>query len=275
MRTLAYWATLFVWLGLATSSPAEPFEVVATTSLLREVLQGVGGTRLRVTTLIPPASCPGHFDLRPHDVATIKRARAVFAHQFEQFVDRIDNLPSTSVRVVRVEVPGNWLVPTVYARAVEKVGQALCQIDPAGETVYQRNVQRLLRNIQRIDQRLQQQLRQSGVVNTPVIGSAMLEPLLRWMGLKVVATYGRSENLTPAQWQQVAQAARAEKVRLVIDNLQSGAQTALELSREIGAQHVVLSNFPGGIPHANSWESCLVENVRRVIEATKRSPPAK
>jgi len=82
------------------------------------------------------------------------------------------------------------------------------------------------------------------------------------MGLKVVATYGRAEDLTPAEWQRVTVAAREAGGRLVIDNLQSGANTGVGLARELGAQHVTLSNFPGGFPHTASWESCLREAWR-------------
>lgn len=266
---------LVLWLGVAAAALAEPLRVVATTSLLASVLGDIGGQRVQVSVLIPPASCPGHFDLRPGDVATMSRSGVLFAHQFERFVDRVGEVAGKQVRVYRIAVQGNWLVPGTYAQAAEKVAGILSQIDPAGRAVYQRNLKQLRLRASRVDTELKNRLKQAGVANTPVVGSEMLEPLLRWMELKVAATYGRAEDLTPAEWQRVTASARGAGVRLVIDNLQSGANTGRELARELGAQHVMLSNFPGGFPNTSSWESCLRENVRRIIEAVQAQKRAK
>jgi zinc transport system substrate-binding protein len=264
------------WLGVVAAAPAEPLRVVATTSLLASLLKDIGGQRVQISVLIPPASCPGHFDLRPGDVTTISRSGVLFAHQFERFVDRIGEVAGKQVRVYRIAVQGNWLVPTTYAQAAEKVADILSRIDPAGRAIYQRNLQQLRLRASQLDTELKAHLKRAGVTaNTPVVGSEMLEPLLRWMGLKVIATYGRAEDLTPTEWQRVTASARGVGVRLVIDNLQSGANTGVELARELGAQHVMLSNFPGGFPNTSSWESCLRENVRRVIEAVKVQKRAK
>ena len=39
-------------------------------------------------------------------------------------------------------------------------------------------------------------------------------------------------------------AGRLHKVRLVVDNRQSGPSVGAGIAREIGAEHVVLTNFP-------------------------------
>jgi ABC-type Zn uptake system ZnuABC Zn-binding protein ZnuA len=174
-----------------------------------------------------------------------------------------------------VVVPGNWLVPSTYAQAAERVATILSQIDPAGRAVYQRNLRQLRLRASKLDAELQTRLKQAGASNVPVVCSRMLEPLLQWMGLKVVATYGRAEDLTPAEWQQVTASVRSAGVRLLVDNLQSGATTGVELARELVVKHVMLSNFPGGLANTSSWESCLRENVRRVIEAVKACKQAK
>lgn len=275
MRRVSVSLALALWLGAAVTLPAEPLRVVATTSLLASLLRDIGGQRVQVSVLIPPASCPGHFDLRPGDVATISRSGVLFAHQFERFVDRIGEVAGKQVRVYRISVPGNWLVPRTCTEAAGKVAEILSQIDPAGKAVYQRNLERLRQRASTLETELKSRLKQAGVPNTPVVGSEMLKPLLDWMGLKVVATYGRAEDLTPVEWQRVTATARRAGVRLVIDNLQSGANTGAELARELGARHVMLSNFPGGFPNTPVWESCLRENVRRLIEGVKGQRRAK
>lgn len=267
---------LAAWLGaIAGMVCAEPLRVVATTSLLASVLHDVGGQRVQVSVLIPPTSCPGHFDLRPGDVAAVRRTGVLFAHQFERFVDRLGEAVGKPVQVCRIAIEGNWLVPGTYVRAAEQVAQHLMHLDAAGKPYYQRRLSQLRQRARALDAELRQRLAQAGAPDTPVVGAQMLEPLLRWMGLRPVATYGRAEDLTPAGWHQVARAAREAGARLVVDNLQSGANIGTELARELGVRHVVLSNFPGGLPRTANWESCLRENVRRVIEGVKAQCQAK
>lgn len=270
MKRAIAWITVGMWLGAAVGSPAGPLRVTATTSLLASLLREVGGSRVQVSVLIPPASCPGHFDLRPGDVATIKRSGALFAHQFERFVDRINQLAGEEVKVYRIDVKGNWLVPATCLQASEQIAAVLSQIDRSGAQEYQRNLGRLRQRVRAVEHEMRKQLREAGVLGTPVVVSEMLEPLLRWMELKVVATYGRAEDLTPAEWHRVTTSARQAGVRLVIDNLQSGANTGAELARDLKADHVLLSNFPGGLPNTQSWEKCLREDVRRVVSAVSR-----
>lgn len=267
MRRLMALFIVWIWLGVTAGTFAEPLQVTATTSLLGSLLREVGGPRLRVNVLIPPASCPGHFDLRPGDVAIIRRSRVLFAHQFERFVDRIGEVAGGDTVVYRIDVKGNWLVPATFVEAGERVTNILVRLDPNGAHEYRRNLQRLRQRARAVEDELRRSMRRAGVPGTPVAGSDMLEPLLRWMKLKVVVSYGRAEDLTPAQWLNVVRSARQAGVRLVMDNLQSGANTGVELARDLNAQHVLLSNFPGGLPKTASWEACLRENVRRVISA--------
>jgi len=228
MKRLSVSIALALWLGVAMGSPAEPLRLTATTSLLSSLLKDIGGEHVQVNVLIPPASCPGHFDLRPGDVAAISRSGVLFAHQFERFVDRVGEVAGKQVQVYRIAVPGNWLVPGTYVQAAENVAAILSQIDPTGRAIYQRNLKQLRLRTIRLNAELQTRLKQAGAPNVPVVGSEMLEPLL-----------------------------------------QSGANTGAELARELGAQHVMLSNFPGGFANTLGWENCLRENVRRVAEAVK------
>ncbi len=267
---LAVW----IWLGVAAGSPAEPLRVTATTSLLASLIKDVGGARVEVNVLIPPASCPGHFDLRPGDVAAISRTGVLFAHQFERFVNRVSELGGKRVQIHRIHAEGNWLVPQTYAQAGERVASILSTLDPAGSGEYRRNLGRLRQRTEALDRELKVQMRRAGVSGKPVVASDMLTPLLIWMGMQVVAVYGRAEDLTPLEWRRVVDTARRANVRLVIDNLQSGASTGKEMARELNAQHVTLSNFPGAFPNTASWEQCLRENVRRVILAVKEGSAA-
>jgi zinc transport system substrate-binding protein len=54
--------------GTARAQEAGRLKVVATTSLIAEIVSDLGGPAVAIATLIPPASCPGHFDIKPDDM---------------------------------------------------------------------------------------------------------------------------------------------------------------------------------------------------------------
>ena len=83
-----------------------------------------------------------------------------------------------------------------------------------------------------------------------------------------MATYGRPEDLTPAQMEELVAEAQEAGVALVIDNLQSGATTlGASMEQDIEAIPVTISNFPGGLENTETWEKAIDKNVDLLLEA--------
>ena len=66
---------------------------------------------------------------------------------------------------------------------------------------------------------------------------------------------------------RLAAAGREAGAQLVIDNLQSGVDFGAKLAREIGAVHVVLSNFPGAMPRTATLIDLLTRNAESLFSA--------
>ena len=49
--------------------------VVASTANVSAIVKAIGGERVSVTTIAPAGMCPGHFDVRPSDIAAVNRAK--------------------------------------------------------------------------------------------------------------------------------------------------------------------------------------------------------
>jgi zinc transport system substrate-binding protein len=96
----------------------------------------------------------------------------------------------------------------------------------------------------------------------------MQEGFVRWAGFDVVATFGRPEDLTPAQVAALIDQAQEAGVALVIDNLQSGTTTlGASMEQDIEAITVTISNFPGGLQNTGTWEKAIDKNVDLLLEA--------
>jgi hypothetical protein len=86
-----------------------------------------------------------------------------------------------------------------------------------------------------------------------VICSAWQEPFLTWMGYEVVATYGPPDQATAARAAALADVAK--DIDVVVDNLQSGPPAGQALARDVGARHVVLTNFVLGSNYLEALEA--------------------
>jgi zinc transport system substrate-binding protein len=96
----------------------------------------------------------------------------------------------------------------------------------------------------------------------------MQADFVEWAGFDVVATYGRPEDLSPADVDQLVTEAKQAGAALVIDNLQSGSTTlGAAMEPDIEAIPVTISNFPGGLENTETWEKAIDKNVDLLLGA--------
>src|SRR4030043_1688804 len=118
--------------GCSTEKSAK-LKVVTSTSLISQIVERVGGDRVSVVNIIPPAQCPGHFDIKPGDVQELADARFFIIHnwQGEKFSeDLIASANNANLTVVKVELAGNWMTPQEQRDATDKKVAALDKINP-------------------------------------------------------------------------------------------------------------------------------------------------
>src|SRR4030042_248776 len=167
-----------------------------------------------------------------------------------------------------LNVTGNWMVPAVQAEAVGKIAQALGEIYPENAAYYQGNATERAQTILTYGEDVKRRLQDAGVDGVKVICAALQEGLVRWAGFDVVATFGRPEDLTPAQKADLIAQAQRAGVALVIDNLQSGSTTlGASLEEDIEAIPVSISNFPGGLENTETWEKAIDRNIDLLLAA--------
>ena len=260
-------ATLLAPLSCASSSA----EIIAGSSLIAGIAQDVVDGKLEVHNLIPPGMCPGHYDVKPSDVETLANSKAFIIHTWQQdkanitgLIEAADN-PDLIIKVIAVE--GNWMAPPVQAEAVDKIAQALSDIDPENSVYYQEKAAERIEAILAKGEEVKSRLLEAGVQEVEVICADMQAGFVKWAGFAVVATYGRPEELSVAEVEQLIIQARQAGVALVIDNLQSGgAGKSKAMAEDIEATQVTISNFPGGFEGTETWEKAIDKNVDLLLE---------
>lgn len=244
-----------------------PMRIVTTTSLLECAIREIGGKHVKVSVLVAPGNCPGRYDICPNDLRELSTSRMLFTHEHEGFVPKImDSLGSSKPKQIAIHAGGNWMIPSVYIRALDQVTDALCSLDPTHSGDYRKSFVELKAGYEKLDVDLRHQLKSAGVSRVSVLCSDQQVEIARWMGLAVVDTYPRAEEFTPVLLHYMTDLGRKKNVRLCIDNLQSSPAAGKELAKDIGAAHVTLSSFPCGYAETGTWSKCVQDNVSRVIE---------
>ena len=254
-----------------TTTPTPKLNVVTTTSLIASIVEQVGGDKVQVANIIPPAQCPGQFDIKPSDVQMLADARLFLIHgwQGELFTQQlIQSADNPELKFISLNIPGNWMTPTVQAQAIGNITSTLVEIDPQNAAYYQSNAESQLEAVTAKGNELKVELAAGNLSQINVICDEQVTDLAQWAGFNVVASYPRPDAITPKILQGLIDQGRQSSVALVIGNLQSGTSDAgATMASGIGAVLVTLSNFPSGFANTETWEKAIDKDVNLLLEA--------
>jgi len=260
-------ALLSVFSGCAQDENGK-LKVVTTTSLLECIVEEIGGDLVDVVNIIPPAQCPGHFDVTPQDMQRLADADMFFLHgwQGEKFTqDLIDSADNPDLTVITVGVPGNWMVPAVHSAAVDEVEAALSQADSVNSDSYAAAAEAYKDSIEAKEIEAKARLAPADLGDVKVLCAEKLAGLVAWIGLSVVATYPDPDSMTIELVADLVDQGIENDVTLIIDNLQSGQDAGSGIAEELDCQRIVLTNFPGGFEDTETWEKALDWDIDLIL----------
>jgi manganese/iron transport system substrate-binding protein len=205
---------LFVFIGACTpqavqtpeAAQNEPImQVVATTSILADVVRQVAGERVEVQSLIPPGSDPHSYQLTPRDMAAIAQADLVFmvGAGLEEFLDGVIERTGGNARLVPVSEgiellefehedehededegehedeheegdPHVWFDPNNVIFWVQGIELVLSQMDPLHSAVYAANAEAYIEQLVELDAWVQEQVAVIPVENRLLVTDHLL-----------------------------------------------------------------------------------------------------
>lgn len=166
-----------------TPSSDGRLNVVATTTLVGDVVQQVGGEAIRVSVLLPAGMDPHRFEPTPQDAARLSKADLIFANGagLEEFLARLLKSAAGNAPVIYVSDgipllastglhsaesthemgdPHVWMDPNLVLVWVDNIEQALAKQDPAHASLYQANAESYRKQLTELDAWVRQQVEQ-------------------------------------------------------------------------------------------------------------------
>jgi hypothetical protein len=117
--------------------------------------------------------------------------------------------------------------------------------------------------VKAFDESLRREVPARSWAGARIVASRHQEPFCRRLGLEVIRTLERPEDITPKSWAAGLSAPAA----FVVANLQEGTQAAEALGRNLKIPVAVFSNFPGAPGYGTTYEDLIRANLARLDEA--------
>ncbi len=257
------WAGMSM-LGLSADDDGRLRVAVSNTYLgcaAREVL----ADEVEIVTLAGAGSCPGHFDLRPSQVADLRSCDVLIRFGFQQALEGQIARACPDLPVIRVTVRGGLGVPETFSRLA---GDVLAGVSSLGLSPRHAGLSDAL--AERLDDL---GAWGSGDANgrlagVPVVASRHQAASLRWLGMEVVATLPAADAMRPSDLADAVGEGRQAGVKLVVANRPEGTKLARAVAEQLGATVVVLDNFPQRI-RRGGFDEMVRANVDRLVAAVQ------
>ncbi|MDO8718343.1 MAG: metal ABC transporter substrate-binding protein [Polaromonas sp.] len=275
------------------SFAAEPIQVVASFSILGDLVRAVGGDRVSVTTLVGANEDAHAFTPKPADARAIVKSRLLVINGlgFEPWAQKLAKsagykgetvVASNGVKPLSMPKekghegshhdhdeadPHAWQTPHNVVLYARNIAAALAQVDPAGATAYQANAAAYVKELQALDTWAKAQFAAIPAAKRKVITSHdAFGYFAAQYQIRFLAPQGVSTDAEPSA-RQVAQLIRQiqrEKIRAVFIENMSNPKLLAQLARDAGvtvgpALYVDALSAAGG--PADSYLKLMRHNV--------------
>jgi len=240
------------------SSPA--VHVVTTIYPAVYFTQRVGGDRIRLTSIVPTGAHAHDFEPRPSDLAAISKADLVVyvSEFFETWMSRA--LESAGSSVMAVEAahiedehgttgekdghghghdqadPHVWLNPHEAIEMVERIRDALIEVDPEGRDTFEANADSLIAELESLESRMSQAL-EGCRIKTAVVSHEAYGHLLEDFGVEQAGLSGleAEEAASPATIARIVDLMREQGIRHVLAEPVVNEKLVAQIAETVGA----------------------------------------
>lgn len=258
--------SLFAIAGCVDKQETNNAPVISVTnSWLASAVGDIAGDDITIEQLLPPGSCPGHFDISPLEIKRLKQSRMLFRFHFQQGLDQ--KLSRLNLKTYSITAPEGLSVPESYLIACREICTVLSQEFPPKASFYQQRLQLLEMGMEHLSRQVRREIESNKLIELPVISSGHQACFCAWLGLQVVATYSSADNTSISEIQKAIKAGEDSGIKLIVANKQEGPQAANALGQRLKTPVAILSNFPCMAEDERTFKQLVINNTNHIIRA--------
>ena len=262
MLPVMFLSTMVIAAEGATDKPI----IVCTTSAVGNIVQEFLGDTADVVVLVQPGLCPADFDMKPSNVYAVSNAKILFKQSMqgefwlEGLLEAAGNPDLTEVAI-----PGVYNTPAGAKTYIQWIGGNLSQIL---DVDLDSKISEMLNEVDDVSSWMASQAETLQASTVKVICMKWLQTFIESAGFTVVATYNPPETLSAGDITNLLATAQSEGVAMILDNLQIDVKFGKGIASQVGAEHVVLTNFPGAIPETETLPQMFRHNAEQLFNGT-------
>lgn len=263
-RTIPLIAVVVAVAGCKEALP--PADVAVTNSMFECAVVDVAGEGVAIMRLAEPGMCPGHFDMRPSQIESLRGCRVLLRLDFQQSLDRkLAGVSGEGLQIAEIKVPGGLCEPDSYLAVTREIADAMVAAELLGRTAADNRLAAIEKRMDALKHRCQQ--RAQPIRGATVLASVHQKAFCEWLGLNVVATFSAADTAGVGQLDHAVRAAEAANVLAIIANQPEGRRTADALADRLGVPVVMFGNFPAMTDQQSTFDELVEANVEALMKA--------
>ena len=274
--------TVIIILLLSTTTASFPTEsksgndipvVVASTSIIAEMVEMLAGGSIQAQVLIPPGACPGHFDLRPTDAMRISGSRILIRHAFQGYLDRKLSAQNPKLKIIALQAKGALLIPENLIDGLGNLKAVLIENFPGNSAIIERNYLGTIAKVDSLSKVAREKLEKAQIDGVLVQASVQQAEFARWAGLNVAAEFPNEiDGLTMLKLKDLVSSARHNDVSFIVGNYQgSGREISAAIAARTDLPVCTISNFPGAEDSVQNYPQLLLESIDQLTATAYRA----
>jgi len=257
--------------GVSYSSNETPLRkkpvIVASTSMIASLVRDISGNYFEILNVLPPNACPGHFDLKPKDVLSIRNAALIISHQYQKDLHKV--LRS------QVKEEKRWLIlpdekaltiPDQYLRTGQWLLKSLKDRFPLQEADFNKHWLRSETDIKQISDELKKTFKSKNSSTCSVIVAYHQKEFIEYWGFRITGVFDSPGGDSFQAMKTLIENGSKIKAKAVVANLQTGDKQARVIAEKLGVPEIALSNFPGGDPGTSTYKELLRANCLKLLK---------
>jgi ABC-type Zn uptake system ZnuABC Zn-binding protein ZnuA len=282
----------------------EKLRVVATTNIVGDVVEEIGGGQVEISVLLPLGVDPHSFEPTPQDVAVVSEADVVFANGagLEQFLEPLLDSAGAADKVIflssGVELfyaedegesdksqggddvheadPHTWTDPGNVAVWVRNITQTLNALDPERAAIYQSNAETYTTTLDELDTWIAEQIAQIPQIDRRIVTDhATFGYFARRYGFQMVGTvipgHSTLSKTSALELAELEDAIRDLGVKAIFVGNTVNPSVAQRVAEDTGVRLVYL--YSGSLSEASGPAGSYVEmmkfNVTQLVDALR------
>jgi len=244
-----------------TAKTSKPI-IVCTTSAVGSIVEEYLGEDADVVVLVRPSLCPADFDMKPSDIYDVSNAKMLFKQKIPGefwLQDLLDAASNTDL--TQVAIPGAYNTPQGAKNYIKWVGGNLSETLAIDLTD---KISAMVAGVDEVSSWMTSQSQDLQTSSIKVICMKWLKVFIESAGFQVVSVYDPPETLSAGDITDLVNTAQSEGVALIVDNMQIDAEFGGGIAEQVGAEHVVLTNFPGAIPKTETLSEMFRYNAEEL-----------